>query len=557
MADPVAVSFLGGLGEIGRNCAAVEVGGKIMLIDCGLLFPDDDMAGVDLVLPDFTWIVENKDRLEGVIITHGHEDHMGGLAHLLREVPLKIISSELTLRLARNRIEEAGLVDRAEFVQVGDGERHQFGPFDCEFFPVTHSVPHGFATAFRTPKGVILHSGDFKLDLTPVDGRTTDLAGLGHLSREEGIALLLSDSTNADECGHSESETSVGSVLYDLFHAHEGRRIIVACFASHIHRVQQIADAAIAFDRTVVTLGRSMMKNVALAREMGILTIPDNRLRDISDLNDLDPAKVCIISTGSQGEPRSALALMAANDSKWLKIDDNDTVILSSHPIPGNESGVSRVMNGLVKMGAEIVHSGKSDVHASGHAKAEELKTYLSITEPKAFVPVHGEHLHLVAHAKLAETMGVDPKDILVCGDGDRVELTDKGIKRSGSVPAGYVYVHGSLDDIGRGLLEDRRTLGREGVVVITASVDIDKGQILAGPEVLSRGWVYEPDAGELLDDVADIAKDALLEALDKRGGKKEVDAYFLEQAMRRSVGKLVSDRTRRRPILLPAVITP
>ncbi len=522
----------------------------MMLIDCGLLFPDDDMGGVDKVLPDFSYVLENADRVEGIVITHGHEDHMGALPNLLKDLKTKLIGSELSLRLARNRLDEANLLGQAEFIAVKDGERRKFGAFDCQFFPVTHSVPHGMATAFRTPAGVILHSGDFKLDLTPVDGRITDLTGLGHLAREEGIALLLSDSTNADEHGHSQSETTVGGVLYDLFHAHEGRRIITACFASHIHRVQQIADAALAFDRTVVTLGRSMQKNVALAREMGILNIPDHALRDISDLDDLEPDKVCIISTGSQGEPMSALSLMAANDSKWLRITSNDTVILSSHPIPGNESAVSRVMNGLVRMGARVVHSGHSDVHASGHAKAEELKTFLAVTEPKNFIPVHGEYRHLVAHAALAEKMGVDPKHILVCEDGDRVELTKTGIERQGSVPAGYVYLHGTLSDIGRGLLEDRRVLGNEGVVVITATVDLDQRRIVGGPEVVSRGWVYEPEAGDLLDDAADAAYDALRKVL------KDEDAGLgdMEQGMRRAVGKLVSDRTGRRPILMPLV---
>src|SRR3954467_12515294 len=337
-AAPVKVTFLGGLGGVGRNCAAVEVEGRLMLLDCGLMFPDADMLGIDLVLPDFTWLRDQADRIEGCIVTHGHEDHMGGLSFLLRELSFPIIGSALTLGLARNRIEEAGLLDRTEMIVVKDKERRRFGPFDCEFIPVTHSVPHGFATAFHTPQGTILHTGDFKLDLTPVDGRLTDLARIGAIAKDSGIRLLLSDSTNADSPGFARSERAVGKVLYDLFHAHEGRRIVIACFASHIHRVQQIIDAALAFDRTIATLGMSMKKNVRLARDMGLLHVPDNRLVDIDETDDIDPARVCVISTGSQGEPMSALSLMAASENRWIKIGPEDTVILSSHPIPGNEA---------------------------------------------------------------------------------------------------------------------------------------------------------------------------------------------------------------------------
>jgi ribonuclease J len=341
MAEPVHVSFLGGLGEIGRNCMVIEQGGALLLIDCGLMFPDTDMHGIDLVLPDFSYLRENGDRIVGCVATHGHEDHVGALQFLLRELSFPVFGSAVTLGLARNRIEEAGLLGRTELVTVADGERRSIGPFDVEFIPVTHSVPHAHAIALHTPQGVILHSGDFKLDLTPVDGRLTDLARIGAIAKggedgRSGIRLLLSDSTNADESGHSASERTVGKVLYDLFHANEGRRIVIACFASHLHRVQQIVDAALAFDRTVATLGMSMKKNVRLAREMGLLRIPDHRLVDIEDVGDLDPAKVCIISTGSQGEPMSALALMASSDSRWIKIGPEDTVILSSHPIPGN-----------------------------------------------------------------------------------------------------------------------------------------------------------------------------------------------------------------------------
>ena len=353
MPDPVIVTFLGGLGEIGRNCACIEVDGRIMLLDCGLMFPNVEMLGIDLVLPDFTYLRENVGRIDGCIATHGHEDHVGGLSFLLRELSFPVYGSALTLGLARHRIEEAGLLDRTELIPVVDGERRRIGAFDVEFIPVTHSVPHGFATAFHTPQGTILHSGDFKLDLTPVDGRLTDLARIGAIASDHGhpaAAVGLHQRRRARP--RRLRDGAVGKVLYDLFHAHEGRRVVIACFASHIHRIQQIADAAIAFGRTVATLGMSMRKNVRLARSMGLLRIPDHALRDIEDVADLDPDRVCVISTGSQGEPLSALSLMAAGENRWIKIGPEDTVILSSHPIPGNEANVARVIDGLVRLGA-------------------------------------------------------------------------------------------------------------------------------------------------------------------------------------------------------------
>lgn len=551
MAAPVKITFLGGLGEIGRNCACIEVEGRIMLLDCGLMFPDMDMLGVDLVLPDFTYLRENAERIVGCIATHGHEDHTGGLAFLLRDLSFPVYSSPLTLGLARNRIEEAGLIDRTELVPVHDGERRQIGPFDVEFIPVTHSVPHGFATAFHTPQGTILHSGDFKLDLTPVDGRLTDLARMGGIASSDGVRLLLADSTNAEESGHSRSETSVGKVLYQLFHEHEGRRIITASFASHIHRIQQIADAAVAFGRVVTTVGLSMKKNVRLARELGLLRIPDQHLRDIEDVDDLPPGKVCVISTGSQGEPMSALSLMAANESRWLKLDADDTVILSSHPIPGNEANVSKVIDGLVRLGVQVVHSGISDVHATGHAKQEELKTLHSIVRPDFFVPVHGEYRHLVSHARLAESMGMGHERVLVCEDGDQLELSDDGLTVIGTVPAGYLYVDGIVGDVGTGVLRDRKVLAEEGVVVVIVTVDISDGHILTGPEIITRGWVYAPEADDLIDEAADKVREAVAEAFDADA----VDIENLQRVVRRAAGRFVNERTRRRPMIVPVVM--
>jgi ribonuclease J len=550
--DPVRITFLGGLGEIGRNCACIEVAGRILLLDVGLMFPELDMLGVDLVLPDFTYLRENADRVDGAVITHGHEDHMGGLGYLLREMSFPIYGSELTLGLARNRIEEAGLLDRTQLIPVFDGERRRIGPCDVEFIPVTHSVPHGFATAFHTPQGTILHSGDFKLDLTPVDGRLTDLGRIGALASGDGVRLLLSDSTNAEEPGYARSETSIGGVLHELFHQHEGRRIVIACFASHIHRVQQIADAAVAFGRKVATLGMSMKKNVRLTRDMGLLRIPDHALVDIDDVRDLPPGQVCVISTGSQGEPMSALALMAQRNNRWLEINADDTVILSSHPIPGNEMNVSKVIDGLVRLGAEVVHSGVADVHASGHAKQEELKTLLSVVRPDWFVPVHGEYRHMVAHARLARSMGVvGAEHVLVCTDGDQLVLDDDGLRVDAAVPAGYLYVDGIIGDVGHGVLRDRRVLAEEGVVVVVVTVDVATGAILTGPEVITRGWVYAPEAEPLLAECSEEVRQAVKESFAEGG----TDIEALQKAVRRAAGRFVNESTKRRPMIVPVVM--
>jgi ribonuclease J len=551
VASPVTITFLGGLGEIGRNCACFELDGRIVLLDCGLMFPDVEMLGIDLVLPDFTYLRENADRVEGCIVTHGHEDHAGGLSFLLRDLSFPIYGSELTLGLAKNRIEESGLLDRTEFVTVRDGERRRIGPFDCEFIPVTHSVPHGFAVAFHTPQGVILHSGDFKLDLTPVDGRITDLARIGSIADQYGVRLLLADSTNAEEIGHSAPETSVGEVLRDLFLAAEGQRIITACFASHIHRIQQIAGAALATGRTVATLGMSMRKNVALAMEMGLLDIPADRLCDIAEIEDLAPEELCVISTGSQGEPMSALALMASGENKWLKIGPGDTVILSSHPIPGNEANVAKVIDGLYRLGADVVHSGLAPVHVTGHAMQEELKTLLSIASPEWFVPVHGEYRHMIHHGRLAVAMGVPEERVVLCEDGDQLTVDDAGVRRTGSVPAGFLYVDGLVGDVGHGVLRDRRALAEEGLIVVVITLDVTTGKLIAGPEIITRGWVYAPEAEELLED----AREAVRVGIEEAPPEARSDFETLKRHARQALGRFVSERTRRRPMIVPVIM--
>jgi ribonuclease J len=548
VADAVRIVFLGGLGEIGRNCACVEVDGRMMLLDCGLMFPDVEMPGIDLVLPDFTYLHDNADRIEGAILTHGHEDHVGALSYLLRDLRFPLYGSALTLAFARGRIEESGLTGRTSFNVVRDNERRRIGPFDVEFIPVTHSVPNGFATAFHTPQGVILHSGDWKLDLNPVDGRRTDLARIGALAEDPGIRLLLSDSTNAEEPGHSASESSIGHTLHDLFRAHEDKRIVVACFASHIHRVQQVVNAALATGRTVATLGRSMGRNVAIAREMGLLTVPDDRLVDIEAVRELDPRRTCVISTGSQGEPLSALALMAAGENKWIQVGEGDLVVLSSHAIPGNEYSVNKVIDGLWRRGAEVVHAGVADVHVTGHAQQGELQTLLAIAHPEYFIPVHGEYRHLFHHARLAIGMGVAEDNVLLCEDGDAVALSDDGLEFADEVPAGYLYVDGIVGDVGHGVLRDRRVIGEEGVVVLVVTVDGRTGQVLSGPEVITRGWVHAAEAEDLLAE----ARERVAAALDEALAEGVPDIETMKRTARRALGAFVNERTRRRPMIVP-----
>jgi ribonuclease J len=551
VADPVKIVFLGGLGEIGRNCACVEVDGRIMLLDCGLMFPDVEMPGIDLVLPDFTYLHDNADRIDGAVLTHGHEDHVGALSYLLRDLRFPLYGSALTLSFARGRIEESGLTGRTSFNVVRDNERRQIGPFDLEFIPVTHSVPHGFATAFHTPQGVILHSGDWKLDLTPVDGRRTDLGRIGALAQDPGIRLLLSDSTNAEEPGHSASESSIGTVLNDLFRAHADKRIVVACFASHIHRVQQVINAALATGRTVATLGRSMGRNVQIAREMGLIAVPDDRLVDIEQVRDLDPRRTCVISTGSQGEPLSALALMAAGENKWIQVGEGDLVVLSSHAIPGNEYSVNKVIDGLWRRGAEVVHAGVADVHVTGHAQQGELQTLLTVARPEYFIPVHGEYRHLFHHARLAIAMGVAEDNVLLCEDGDAVALSDRGLEFADEVPAGYLYVDGIVGDVGHGVLRDRRVIGEEGVVVLVVTVDGKTGDVLSGPEIITRGWVHAAEAEDLLAE----ARERVAQALDEAHADGMPDVETMKRTARRALGSFVSERTRRRPMIVPIVM--
>jgi ribonuclease J len=549
----VRIVFLGGLGEIGRNCFCLEVEGRILVVDCGLMFPDADMPGVDLVLPDFTYLRDNADRVDAVLVTHAHEDHVGGLAFLLRDVSVPIYGSALSLALARNRLDESGVLDRTELIPVADGERLRIGPIECQFVPVTHSVPHGFAIAFFTPAGTIVHTGDFKLDLTPVDGRRTDLALLGELARRDGgIRLLLSDSTNAERPGFTPSEGTVGTAMRGLFREHPDKRFIVTSFASHLHRVEQVTQAAVAHGRKVAFVGRSMVQNVALSRERAFIDIPAHAVIDIEETPKYAPGEICIVCTGSQGEPMSALSLMAAHEHKHVKVSPDDIVVISAHAIPGNESNVSRVIDALHRAGAEVVHDRTSPVHVSGHASQEELKFMLNLLSPDWFVPVHGEYRHLVHHARLAEEVGIDADHVLVCEDGDAVTITNDGadVERR-AVPAGYMYVDGIVGDIGHGVLRDRRMLSEEGVVVVIVTVDSTTGEIVTGPEIVTRGWVYAPEADALIEDAKQVVRDSIAAAAQE--GATDFDT--MRRHARKSLARFIDERTRRRPAVIPVVM--
>jgi len=548
--DRVRVTFLGGLGEIGRNCAAIEQDGRIVVVDAGLMFPEPTMYGVDLILPDFRWLIERRDRVDAIVLTHGHEDHTGALRYLVKDVNVPIYGSPLTLGFARHRLTEARVAHDLTFVEVADNERRRIGPFEVEFIPVTHSVPSAHALAFHTAVGVVVHSGDFKLDLSPIDSRRSNVSRFAALG-EEGVTLLLCDSTNAEEPGFTASESTVGGALRRLFLERPERRLVVACFASHIHRIQQIIDVALQQRRKIALMGRSMEANVKLARKLNLLHVDTADFVDIENVGRYEPGEVCVICTGSQGEPLAALSKLSRGDARNFSVGAEDTIILSSHPIPGNEWSVGRVIDDLHRAGTEVIHSGQEPVHASGHARQGELRTLHQLLRPKNFVPVHGEYRHLRHHADLAASMGLADKHILICEDGDQIDVTRAGISRAGQVPAGFHYIDGSAGDLDERPLEERRMLAEYGVLQITAGVDAERGVIAQPVRVTTRGWFEGDHDRDVVDAVTATVRDAIQSAL-KDGN---VDDESLTKIAQRAAGRLLGQKYRRQPVLLAAVV--
>ncbi len=538
---------LGGLGEVGRNMTVFEYDGRLLIVDCGVLFPEENHPGVDLILPDFEPIRDRLADVEAVVLTHGHEDHIGAVPYLLRErndIPL--IGSQLTLALLEAKLREHRLRNAPQTV-VREGDVLTFGPFQCEFIAVNHSIPDALAVAIRTPAGMVLHTGDFKMDQLPLDGRITDLRAFARLG-EEGVDLFCVDSTNSEVPGFTTLERDIDPVLDRVF-AQSEQRLIVACFASHVHRVQQVMNAAVRHGRKVAYVGRSMVRNMGVARDLGFLTVPGDTLIDINELDNYPPQKVVLVSTGSQGEPMSALSRIAANDHHVVRIQEGDTVVLASSLIPGNENSVYRVINGLTRHGANVIHKGNALVHVSGHASAGELLYCYNIVKPRNVLPVHGEIRHLHANAELARQTGVPARNVVVVEDGVVVDLQNGKAKVAGKVECGYVFVDGStVGDITESSLKDRRILGDEGFISVIAVMDSVTGKLTAGPEIHARGFV-EDDA------VFDEVRPRIEAEIEKAIGSGVDDTYQLQQVIRRVVGKWVSDTHRRRPMIIPVVI--
>ncbi|GAA0355226.1 ribonuclease J [Microbispora corallina] len=536
---------LGGLGEIGRNMAVFEYDGRLLVVDCGVLFPEPDQPGVDLILPDFDYIRGRLDDIEAVVLTHAHEDHIGAVPYLLRErrdIPL--VGSRLTLGLIESKLSEHRI--QPVKVEVIEGERRAFGPFDCEFVSVNHSIPDALAVAIRTPAGIVLHTGDFKMDQLPLDGRLTDLGAFARLG-SEGVDLLMSDSTNAEVPGFVTSEREIAPVIDDVFRTAD-KRIIVASFASHIHRVQQIMDAAEKHGRKVALIGRSMVRNMGVARDLGYLKVPAGLLVDSREIEEWPPEDVVLICTGSQGEPMAALSRMANRDHP-IRIAAGDTVLLASSLVPGNETAVNKVINGLNRWGARVVHKGNARVHVSGHAAAGELLYVLNLTKPSNFMPVHGEWRHLRAHARLAGLTGVPDENIVIADDGVVVDLVDGRARIAGAVPCGYVFVDGtSVGDITDVALKDRRILGDEGFISVVVVVDSTTGKLTGGPEITARGSGIDPEA-------FDAVIPQIEAALQEVAAAGVADDLQLRRTIRRTVGRWVSDTYRRRPMIIPVVV--
>jgi len=550
-ANPVKIVFLGGINEVGKNMTLYEFGDDIILVDCGLAFPDQDMLGVDIVLPDFTFIERNADKIRGIVVTHGHEDHIGGLPYLLKTLNIPIYGTKLTIGLIKGKLREHSLINEAKLFIVEPGDRIELGSFNVECIHVNHSIPDALALAIRCEAGTIIQTGDFKIDSTPIDGGMIDLSRISQIGNEN-VLCLLSDSTNAERQGYTESEKIVGESFDILFRKAEGKRLIVATFASNIHRVQQIIDVAQLLGKKVALSGRSLENVVNIGQELGYLNIPDGLLVSIDMVNRYPSDKIVIITTGSQGEPMSALARMAFSDHKKVEITPNDCVIISATPIPGNEKTVNKVINELMKLGAEVVYEKMYDVHVSGHACQEELKMIIGLVKPKYFIPVHGEQKHLRKHASLALGMGIEKKNILIAEIGSVVEVSKKEIKFGANVPAGRVLVDGyGVGDVGSVVLRDRKHLAQDGLIIVAATVDTESGLILYPPEIVSRGFVYVREAEQLLDDARQTAIITIETCLDKN----IKDFGIIKAKLRDDISRLMYERTKRSPMILPIIM--
>jgi ribonuclease J len=537
---------LGGLGAIGRNMTVFEYDGKLLIVDCGVLFPDVEQPGVDLILPDFGPILDRLADVQAIVLTHGHEDHIGAVPYLLAHKPdIPLVGSQFTLALVEAKLAERRI--QPYTLTVREGGRERLGPFECEFFAVNHSIPDALAVAIRTPAGLVLHTGDFKMDQLPLDGRITDLAGFARLGAE-GVDLLLSDSTNAEIPGFVTPEREIGPVLDSIFAKAKGR-IIVASFASHVHRVQQVFDSAVEHGRKVALIGRSMVRNMGIARDLGLLNIPPGLVVNIEEATALPPERVVLMSTGSQGEPMSALGRMASGDHRHITIAPGDTVVLASSLVPGNETSVYRVINRLARAGAVVVHKDVAKVHVSGHAPAGELLYLLNVTRPSNLMPVHGEWRHLRAHARLGIESGVAPDRVVLCEDGDVVDLVEGRASLVGHVKSRYVYVDGlAVGDVSESLLTERRILGDGGFIAATVVVDSVTGKVVAGPTVSAKGFSEDPEA---FNPVVPL----VTEALNRAAADGITDPHQLQQIVRRTVGRWVNDAYRRRPMIVPTVV--
>lgn len=548
---PVRFFALGGLNEIGKNLYVYECSNDMFIVDCGLAFPDEEMFGVDLVVPDFTYLEKNKDKFRGIVITHGHEDHIGALPYLLKKINVPIYGTRLTLGLVEGKLKEHGLLSQAQLNVVEPRRNVKMGCMSVEFIRVNHSIPDSCALAIHTPAGVIVHTGDFKVDYTPIEGGIIDLARFGELGNR-GVLALMSESTNVERPGYTKSERSVGESFKGLFARAEGKRIIIATFSSNIHRIQQIIDEAVKHGRRVAVSGRSMTNVIAKAVELNYIRVPDGTLIDIEDVNKYDPEELVIATTGSQGEPLSALSRMSSGDHRQVTITPNDFIIISANPIPGNEKLVTKVVNELMKQGADVIYESMYEVHVSGHACQEELKMMISLTKPKFFVPIHGEYKHLKKHVQLAEGMGIPADHAFIADLGEVLETDGVDMKFTGTVPSGMVMVDGlGIGDVGSVVLRDRKHLAEDGVMIIVATIERETGKVLAGPDIVSRGFVYVRESEELLDDAKQLMNGVMNDLFDR--GVREWGN--IKSAMRDALSDFIYQKTKRSPMILPVIM--